>query len=224
MTNKGYYSTSPASSITINGVNVALARCGGGGASAGGKGGKQGGYAGSGGSTPASAYNHTCGGQGATQAAGGGCGNTTTSGSVPCTGKSYSAASAMTDGAGAIILIAYGKIIINGRMISTGKSNTSVRAKNGGNAQAYYDEMGNFYGAGGWGGDGGTGGCGGGAITLIYGSELIKKGTIALNGGSGGGTGGNGSNATLEGLTYYGGTGGSGANGSNGNIVERKVM
>ena len=224
MTNKGYYSTSPASSITVNGVSVTLARCGNGGASAGGKGGKQGGYAGSGGSTPASAYNHTCGGQGAAQAAGGGCGNTTTSGSAPCTGNSYPAPSVMTDGAGAIILIAYGKIIINGRIISTGKSNTSVRAKSGGNAQAYYDEMGNFYGAGGWGGDGGTGGCGGGAVTLIYGGGLIKNGTITLNGGSGGGTGGSGSNATMEGYTYYGGTGGSGANGSSGDIVERKAM
>lgn len=227
MTDKGYYTTNTTnapSSVTVNGINVTLAKCGTGGSSNGGAGGGSGGYAGSGGSTPASSSNHTCGGQGATQAAGGGCAYTTTSGSSPCTGRSYSAPSTMTNGAGAIVLIAFGKIIINGKIVSTGRSNTSVRPKNGGNAQAYYDEMGNFYGAGGWGGDGGTGGCGGGAVTLIYGGALINNGQISVNGGNGGGSASSGSNATLNGNTYYGGVGGRGNNGSAGNIVERKVI
>lgn len=129
----------------------------------------------------------------------------------------------MTDGAGAIVLVAYGDIIINSVVVSNGRSNTSIAPTNGGNAD-YNNYNGN--GSDGNGGDGGTGGCGGGAVTMIYVGKCETAGTISINGGSGGGYAKDGANAYDNAgiLMIYGGVGGKGESESTGNIIKKQVL
>lgn len=236
MSGKGYYTTEVPNTIKVANTIVTLAMAGAGGNSRGGAGGnavadyrnyKSGG---SGGIAYGTTGNHTCGGYGNRVCAGGGGGGYAVydcglqkAGSNGSNGNSVYEKDHCTKGAGTITLIAYGNVIINGKIISNGERATNPGSTGssaggaGGGARSAW---------GGSGGSSGTGGDGGGAVTIIYGDLYQKNGEIQLNGGASAGSAGSGSSYSSRGYYGYssnGGSGGSSGAGGNGNVVTRQV-